>query len=464
MFESVFDFICSLDKIVNNIYCLLPILHTVVTIIFMILGLVGIIAFAAGGNFKNAARNIYTTIHFIISFLSMLILFHITYCSADRHKNSNTGYQQLEQGGGGYQKVKELSSNIKTRAETNINKIMNKFFDVINTLVENNSAPLIIIQVICSTLIVIICNLGSTIYSGISKAGYQMHCLKSKEVFLVPPQGKLVDYFMSFLFFISSVFLILYSGFKMVTSSFKAAKNMIVPDPCGKPNATSTSDEDTIRNAARNLPPQIAEVVSKGVEVLEKYPLMKASFIISLSYYISQSFLRMIEDLISNNIVFLTNWQHEETECSDEKDKASKAKIERGVKLFFNILLFIVLVIASIVFLFGNFMLISLFRTVITQILDKYTPIASLLYGKITPNATDSILNTMVPGAKSTKIIESAVTELASGNIPGLTGDNVTDAPPVNVTDAPPTNVTDAPPANVTDAPPANVTDAPPSS
>jgi len=80
-YKSTFDFICGINKTTNSIFALLPLIYSIITIIFIILGIAGVIAFGLGYKFKNAARNVYGLVHLITTFICMLITFNLTYCS-----------------------------------------------------------------------------------------------------------------------------------------------------------------------------------------------------------------------------------------------------------------------------------------------------------------------------------------------------------------------------------------------
>jgi hypothetical protein len=76
----------------NFIYPYLPLINSVVTIIFIILGITGAIMFGMGIKFKNVARNVYSFVHLITTFICMLIIFHLTYCPLvipNNHESKN---------------------------------------------------------------------------------------------------------------------------------------------------------------------------------------------------------------------------------------------------------------------------------------------------------------------------------------------------------------------------------------
>ena len=232
--KFIFGIICSINNLFGVIYPILPFLYSVVTVIFIILGIVGIIAFTFGSRFKNAARNIYACIHFITTFFSMLILFHISYCSLNIPKTSSTvvphseetqedkkdiptkDFEDKSQRGGGFKQIKQ-----------SVSTMISKVFDFINSIVENNNIPFIIIHVLCSTLIVIVFTFMSSIFGGIAKAGYQIHCNESKEAFNVPPFGNFVDFFMHILLIITCIFIVIYFFFKLAKDALSAFSSFV---------------------------------------------------------------------------------------------------------------------------------------------------------------------------------------------------------------------------------------------
>ena len=393
--KSIFDAICSINKIVGFIYPSLPFLYSVVTVIFILLGIGGIIAFVSGLKFKNAARNIYACIHFTTTFFSMLILFHISYCSLNfptnsgteippSDKNTSMNFGDITQKGGGLKQ--------------SVVKIISKVFDFINSIIENNNIPFIIIHVICSTLIVIVFTFMSSIFGGIAKAGYQIHCVESKEVFNVPPFGNFVDFFMHILLILTCIFIVIYFFFKLAKDAFSALGSGFGLIPC---NNKQHSPQELMNKAGDKMPSEAREVFSQVVMFMDEWPVMRAAFIISLSYYISQLFLIGMENIISNNIVLLTSWTTRETECSDEPNKKSKTDIERGFVLFGNILLFIILVIITLLLVYGNIMFGTAISKALSEGLQIYTPGAATLLVPLSYNAlkaTVKKLSTKLPG------------------------------------------------------------------
>jgi hypothetical protein len=383
-YKSTFDFICGINKTTNSIFALLPLIYSIITIIFIILGIAGVIAFGSGYKFKNAARNVYGLVHLITTFICMLITFNLTYCSlvipnnsvnVDKvvskfdysspiRKSTKHTIADLQQGGG-------------DKLRTNVMKLINKVFDFINNLLDNNSVPFIITQVLCTTIIVIIFTLMSAIFSGISKAGYEMHCVDSNQVFDIPWWGKLVDFFMHLCLVISSIAVVFYFILKMVKDGFSAVTSGFGLRP-GYTKQTNIQDAlSSVTDQIDN--PDAQQAIIELTYALQEWPVMRAIFIISLSYYIIQLFLRWFQDVISNNIVLLSSWQKRETECSDEPNKEFKTNVERGFILFCNILLFILLLVITLVLIVANIKFSSIIRKGLIEIPKYYIPAAATL-------------------------------------------------------------------------------------
>ena len=354
--KGVFDSVCSVSKFFSPLYPNLPLLYTALTIIFMILGIVGVIIFAIGKKFKNLARTIYAFVYLITSFFNMLIIFSATYCSLIIPTGEKVAGPEVPPatepptmidrkhmtGGGGSYPI--------------ISKILTKVFGVINTIIENNNSPFIIIQVLCTCLIVIVTSFMSVIFSGISKAGYEMHCTDNNQVFSVPWYGKIIDFFMHLLLVISSVFVVLYSFASLATNGISTLIKYFVPKKDGNDESDPTQEvlkvagpiQEVLKVAGLGNNSHVSQAINSAGVFMNDYPVVRAAFIISLSYYISQLILEMFQNIISNNIVLLTSWKKRETECSDEPKKESKVSMERGFILFCNIVLFIILCIITL--------------------------------------------------------------------------------------------------------------------
>jgi hypothetical protein len=413
-YKSTFDFICGINKTTNSIFALLPLIYSIITIIFIILGIAGVIAFGLGYKFKNAARNVYGLVHLITTFICMLITFNLTYCSLVIPNNSvnmenaasNFDYSSpirkstkhtiadLQQGGG-------------DKLRTNIMKLINKVFDFINNLLDNNSVPFIIAQVLCTTIIVIIFTLISAIFSGISKAGYEMHCVDSNQVFDIPWWGKLVDFFMHLCLVISSIFVVFYFILKMVKDGFSAVTSGFGLRP-GYTKQTNIQDAlSSVTDQIDN--PDAQQAIIELTYALQEWPVMRAIFIISLSYYIIQLFLRWFQDVISNNIVLLSSWQKRETECSDEQNKEFKTNVERGFILFCNILLFILLLVITLALLYANIMYSGVIRQVLIQGPKYYIPAAATLSVPLEYNSLKETASKLARGKINIQQMEDKV-------------------------------------------------------
>jgi hypothetical protein len=411
--QAIFNVICVCSKSIGWLYPFMPVLYSIVTIIFIILGIVGIIAFSTGNKFKNTARTIYGVIHLVSTFFNMLILFNITYCSlaiSTTHKtedslsnddNGNGNGNRIDksiaeatsQTGGvfGFKGMRTRTYNMGTKALTMLSNV----FKIINNIVDNNNIPVIIIHVLCSSLVVIVFTYMSSIFSGIAKAGYQIHCTESKEAFSSLWWGNLVDFFMHLLLIGTSIFTVIYFFAKPIFDAIKSLKTE----------------------------KQVSEVSSKVETVMNNWPLMRAAFIISLSYYIIRLVLQGIEDIISNNIVLLTSWKTRETECSDEPDKQSKTDIERGVVLFGNILFFIILVILTIALVVINFTMFPAIRQVLGTGIETYTTSAAALLAPLSFDRVKRVISNVgkgLPGGINSNAIlkkfEAQITALANGN------------------------------------------------
>jgi hypothetical protein len=371
----------------------------------MILGIAGIIAFAAGAKFKNLARNIYGLVTFITKFISVLLLFHISYCSisfpeekypslenssreevipsdSNRQYARNFSFKNMSQEGGGL--------------KNNVAKLISNVFKLINNVIENNSGPFIFMQVLCSSVIVILITFMSVIFSGISKAGYQMHCTESKEVLSIPGLGNFIDFLMHFLLLVSFILLILSFFIKLLKDGFVYGWNF-VKVKVDKIPVTSIEEtkEEIMKTPGVSMNSDVSDIFSKVSMFMNELPIMKAAFIISLSYYISQLFLRWLEDIISNNIVLLTSWKTRETECSDEPNKKSKTEIERGFVLFGNILLFIVLVLITILLVVVNIKIAKDIGKAISMGLEAYIQAVAAISIKLSYETVKKTITTV---------------------------------------------------------------------
>ena len=382
--ESVYNFVCKANTFTRYIYQYLPFIYSLVTIIFIILGVIGIIVFTIGIKFKNVARNIYAFIHLITSLISMLLIFHVTYCST-KQPTSNTSKVAMQNKQSMYSKFQTFRKGTQGGGgalKIDISQFITKAFGFLNTLLESNSLPIIIIQVLCTSIIVIVCTFMSTIFSGISKAGYEMHCINNNEFTNVPWWGKLVDFFMHILLIASTIFFVFYLFFNMAKQGFTSLWQLI-SELMGRVTNKAPSHDEAIQEATVLLPQQVRSEFLQFMTIIDKFPIIRASFVISLSYYITQLFLRTFEDIISNNIVSLISWQKRETECVDDPNKKSKTEIETGFALFGNILLFIAICIITIFLLIAHMYFVTIMSKILNEVISKYTIAAALLYNKL---------------------------------------------------------------------------------
>ena len=384
--ESVYNFVCSANTFTRYIYQYLPFIYSLVTIIFIILGVIGIIVFTIGIKFKNVARNIYAFIHLITSLISMLLIFHVTFCST-KQPTSNTSEVAMQNKQSMYSKFQTFRKGTQGGGgggalNIDISQFITKAFGFLNTLLESNSLPIIIIQVLCTSIIVIVCTFMSTIFSGISKAGYEMHCINNNEFTNVPWWGKLVDFFMHILLIASTIFFVFYLFFNMAKQGFTSLWQLM-SELMGRVTNKAPSPDEAIQEATVLLPQEVRGEFLQFMTIIDKFPIIRASFVISLSYYITQLFLRTFEDIISNNIVSLISWQKRETECVDDPNKKSKTEIENGFALFGNILLFIAICIITIFLLIAHMYFVTIMSKILNEVISKYTIAAALLYNKL---------------------------------------------------------------------------------
>ena len=405
VFKLVLDFICGINKITNNIYSILPLIYSVITIIFIILGIAGVIAFAFGFKFKNFARDFYGFIHLMTTFICMLIIFNLTYCSVifpNNTKGKDEGEVPPENSNSFIHKsIKPIKDNIL--------KVITKVLDFINNLLDNISVPLIVVQVVCTTIIVLITTIMSAIFSGISKACYQMHCSDSNQVFYIPWWGKLVDFFMHLLLFISSIFVVFYFIFKIIKDGFKA-----ITSGFGLKSSDPNTKQASINNQLNNIHPKVNEAFTKLNYAMNEWPMIRATFVISLSYYIIQLILRWFEDIISNNIVLLTSWQKRQTECGDEANNETIMKVERIFILVCNILLFILIVVITLVLLFINTWLCAIVINVLKIGPRIYIPASAALSAPVSLESIKKTIHKVSNGKINVENMEHKAYELLS--------------------------------------------------
>ena len=309
--NSIFNIICAINKSTTFLHSFLPIIYAVILLLFIVLGITGIILFSMGKRFKNTARDIYGLLHFITTFINMLIIFHLTYCSLVIPSNpinvpttteplihtsqvSSTGNDLLikdNQEDGPpppYDSIQRGGLKFPNNLTNNLTNLITKVIESINTLIENNTVPFILVQVLCATIIVIVSTFTSAIFKGISKAGYEMHCRESNQVFTIPWWANLVDIFMYILLIISSIFLVLYFVFKMGKDAFTTVTAGFGLKPC-EDNKKSLSIQQVITDMGSKIDnPDVHQAVMETSKIINEWPRMKALFVISLSYYIIQ--------------------------------------------------------------------------------------------------------------------------------------------------------------------------------
>ena len=407
LLRPLLNFICIINKGMNFIYPYLPLINSVITIIFIILGITGAIMFGMGIKFKNVARNVYSSVHLITTFICMLIIFHLTYCPLvipNNHESKNEVPPKepnvIQDGGGGLKmpgfKMPGFKMPIPNLPKSITNGVGN-IFSFINNLVKNNTIPFIIVQVLCVTIIVIVCTLMSAIYGGIAKAGYELHCTASNEVFNIPWWGNLVDFFMHILLIISSIYAIIYFIIKLFTDIFTS-----IPG--------SSSKSLNTENMTDKMPSGVRKRFGKYFNIMNDWPIIRGTFIISLSYYIIQLLLRLFEDFISYIIVSFSNWQKAETECSDEPNKNSKTDMERMITLIINIIIFIVLVIITIALLFINIVYSPVIIQFLTMGPKFYIPAAVAISGHVDLKSITKIVSQATNG----KVNEQKIQEISN--------------------------------------------------
>lgn len=411
-FKSVLDFICGINNSTKFIFSFLPLLYSIITIIFIILGIVGVIAFGLGNKFKNLARNVYGVIHLITTFISMLVIFNVTYCSMVIQSNTEGADNVANKVASKFTipsfiKESNGSSLAGGGIGTNIKKMITKIFDFINNLLENNSLPFIIVQVLCTSIIVIIITFMSSIFKGISKAGYDMHCTDSNQVFDIPGWGKIVDFFMHLFLIISSIAVIFYFILRLVKDGFGAMTSGFGLKSCDTKPMTI---QDAITSATKSIDdPDAQQAIIELTYALQEWPIMRAIFVMTLSYYIIHLFLRWFEDVISNNIVLLSSWQKRETECSDEPNKESKTNMERGFVLFCNILLFILLVVITLALVVAHLYFNPIIRKGIGEVIKYYTPAAATLSVPLEYNSLKETASKLARGKINIQQMEDKV-------------------------------------------------------
>jgi hypothetical protein len=345
----------------------------------------------------------------------MLIIFHLTYCPLvipNNHESKNEVLPEvlqeeqapIQHSGGGLKmpgfKMPGFKMPIPNLPKSITNGVGN-IFSFINNLIKNNTIPFIIVQVLCITIIVIVSTLLSAIYGGIAKAGYEMHCSDSNEVFNIPWWGNLVDFFMHILLIISSIYAIIYFIIKLFTDIFTS-----IPG--------SSSKSLNIENMTDKMPSGVRKIFAKYFNIMNDWPIIRGTFIISLSYYVIQLLLRLFEDFISYIIVSFSNWQKRETECSDEPNKNSKTDMERMIILIINIIIFIILVIITIVLLIINIFYSTIIINFLRMGSKFYIPAAIAVSGHVDLKSITKIVSQATNGKVNEQKIQELLDKLSA--------------------------------------------------
>ena len=228
----------------------------------MILGIVGIIAFAAGKKFKNLARTIYAFVYLITSFFNMLIIFNVTFCSLILPTVKKLDVSARAQPQKPSLLTKKGPMMVVGESYSIITKMLTKVFDLINSIIDNNYNPFIIAQVLCTCLIVVVTSFMSVIFSGISKAGYEMHCIESKQVFSVPWYGKIIDFFMHLLLVISSIFVILYSFVKLIMNTISTIGSLVKSKADKTGNTNSNPTQEVMKTMGLDKNPDVSQAIN----------------------------------------------------------------------------------------------------------------------------------------------------------------------------------------------------------
>jgi len=131
--------------------------------------------------------------------------------------------------------------------------------------------------------------------------------------------------------------------------------------------------------------------------LMNEWSIMRAAFVMSLSYYVSQLFLRCFEDIISSNIVLLANWQKKKTECSDEENKETKTSMDRTFTLFGHIFLFIIIVVIVIALLILNIAGSQALIDVLRKFPDFYIPALASISTPLTYESVKKTISKLSP-------------------------------------------------------------------
>ena len=213
--------------ILRQTFLALPFLYTLLAIVCIVIALIIIILLffpATNATFIdiNSSQQIYSTLHLLYSFLLLCAIIHITF-----YKDINV---------------------------TDTNSI-----SALGNVINNNTAGIIIIQVILVSIIVIFMFLMSVVSNALSKTYYTIKVreININETPSMSGWAKIVDLIMYIFCIISSILLILFFIVKI-----------------GIPNMPVS--------------------IKSGIQTF---------FVISIVYYIAQLFLQMLRDVISDNLL-----------------------------------------------------------------------------------------------------------------------------------------------------------------
>ena len=285
---------------IHKVFQALPFLYTLLAIVCIVLALIIIIILlfstflffpATYATFidKNIAQQIYSTLHLLYSFLLLCAIVHVTF-------------------------FKDINS-------PDINSI-----NVLGNIVNNNTAGIIIIQVLLVSIIVIFMFLMSVVSNALSKAYYTLK-VREKNIYETPSMSgwaKIVDLIMYISCIISSILLIFFFVIKIFV-------------------------------------PKIPIPIKSSIQTF---------FVISIVYYISQLFLQMLRDLISDNLLSFV---------------IPSTDANKMLYFVLNIILAIIIWVGIIFIIFYNLILFSVILKGYGEVLNIANKGRSLFYGIIPP-------------------------------------------------------------------------------
>ena len=285
---------------IHKVFQALPFLYTLLAIVCIVLAVIILIILlfskflffpATYATFidKNIAQQIYSTLHLLYSFLLLCAIVHVTF-------------------------FKDINS-------PDINPI-----NVLGNIVNNNTAGIIIIQVLLVSIIVIFMFLMSVVSNALSKAYYTLK-VRETNIYETPSMSgwaKIVDLIMYTSCIISSILLIFFFVIKIFV-------------------------------------PKIPIPIKSSIQTF---------FVISIVYYISQLFLQMLRDVISDNLLsFVIPTTH----------------TNKILYFVLNIILAIIIWVGIIFIIFYNLILFSVILKGYGEVLDIANKGRSLFYGIIPP-------------------------------------------------------------------------------